>query len=257
MSWEKMGGDNLHKVTTAPAPDWHFPDSNKILSCFSETTEQNHKSHSQAKHREKTLTLNNFRNWSLLPRIKEHGHQSPFGSEDSAVQEVQCWSRIFTYLTVNGHPHSLPTEAFTPTPAPLHTSPSPLTPGSLIEPQIKETHLSFILLPADIEVKLFSLLKPDAAVLASVCVGQRALSSVTTGDGCYIFSFFNPWVSGEWDVFLWIITMDSPDSHPRPTEQSVCGSTRPHEIHVLKEDLRKATEEVRNWMMPSPTFKWY
>ena len=45
-----MGGDNLHKVTTAPAPNWYFAISNKILSCFSETTEQNHKSRSQGKH---------------------------------------------------------------------------------------------------------------------------------------------------------------------------------------------------------------
>ena len=48
-----MGGDNLHKVTTAPAPDWHFPDSNKILNCFSETTEQIHKSRSQGKQERK------------------------------------------------------------------------------------------------------------------------------------------------------------------------------------------------------------
>lgn len=78
MSWEEMGGDNLHKVPTAPAPDWYLPVPNRIPSCFSEIIEQNHKSCSQGKHREKTLTLNNPRNQSLSPPpwIEEHVDQS-------------------------------------------------------------------------------------------------------------------------------------------------------------------------------------
>ena len=135
-----------------------------------------------------------------------------------------------------------------PTPAPLHTSPSPLTPGSLIEPQIKETHLSFILLPADVEVKLFSLLNPDAAVLASVCVGQWALSSVTTGDCCYIFSFFNPWVSGEWVVFSWIITMDSLDPTPDLLNKVSVVQRGPMRFTFLKKIcLRQQRKYVTGW----------
>ena len=112
------------------------PFSNKILSCFSETTE-NHQSCSRSTHRGEILALNNAWSHRFHPhRAKELGNDLNvriFSEVKSPLsRKSQCWS---TYIIPSSKgPSSKPSNA-TCSPALPHNSPPPLIQRLLTKPR--------------------------------------------------------------------------------------------------------------------------
>lgn len=164
------------RVLAELAWNWTYTASNKKLSCFSETREQNHKSYSQNLHRGENFDLRQHPKAKfLLPQnqrtrtILEPDCQSPFWSDGSAIPEELVLKSSSPHLIIN---------VWVPKPFSenLPRVPTLLPPKPQIREDADVSHTS-CLLPADLKIKSF--LKCCAIVLASVPIGQWTFCLVT------------------------------------------------------------------------------
>ena len=165
--WEDPG------VLAELAWNWTYTASNKKLSCFLETGEQNHKSYSQNRQRRKFWPQTTPKSKvSPSTEPKDRDKTGAWLPEPFLKRRVCCPRRAGAKVSFTTPHHKWLS------PRALQWKPAPtLLPT---KPQIREdadvSHTS-CLLPADLKIKSF--LKSCATVLASVPIGQWTLCLVT------------------------------------------------------------------------------
>lgn len=157
------------RVLAELAWNWTYTASNKKLSCFSETREQNHKSYSQNLHRGENFDLRQHPK-AVLPSTepKDQDNTGAWLPEPFLKWRV-CYPEELVLKSSFTTPHH---KCLSPKAPSVKTCPV-YQRFYQLKPQIREdadvSHTS-CLLPADLKIKSF--LKCCAIVLASVPIGQ-------------------------------------------------------------------------------------